>query len=455
MGMAPSPWNIDVFGSTLAPRAATPSVIDPLPSEHRRGLIAVGVTALLSTVATVILFAIITYRLVFWQKYFRNYIGHNQYVILIYNLLLADLQEALGFLFSLHWVHRDALTQNTGVCFAQGWLLQIGDPASGLFVFAIAMHTFVVVVLRWKIPHWVFVGCIVGLWTFCLLLAVIPTARYGKDTYAPTGPWVRPSSYLTCDLCIPILTSSRVYVQCWLHERYEAERLWLHYFWIFFSEFGSVILYAILYLYLRRRVTSSEMLGGDPQTENLSRIRRVTGYMVLYPLAYTILSLPLAAGRMAASSGQKMGVTYFCVAGALIASSGCVDVVMYAFTRTALLSDSQLTYPVREYSMNLAYLPHSHTATVTADIKHSNRTDLTRPFYRQGGRGNSPTPGRYGSTDSIVRSMGLTAMGKVYQKTTIEVTSERIGETDSSYSDSMSDTAAAPHPQLETTWYGR
>lgn len=187
-------WNNEA-GSILTPRAGTPAVTEPLPDEHRRGLIAVGVMALLSTVSTTILLGVITYRLIFWRKYFRHYLGHNQYVILIYNLLLADLQEALGFLFSLHWVHRDALTKHTPVCFAQGWLLQIGDPASGLFVLAIGIHTFVIVVLRRKIPHSVFVGCIVALWVFCLLLVGIPTARYRLETYAPTGPWV--SSALT------------------------------------------------------------------------------------------------------------------------------------------------------------------------------------------------------------------------------------------------------------------
>lgn len=176
--------------SFLTARAQTPAVIAPLPNEHRRGLIAVGVTALLSGVSTAILLGVITYRLIFWRRYFRHYLGHNQYVILIYNLLLADLHEALGFLFSLHWVHRDALTKHTGVCFAQGWMLQLGDPASGLFVLAIGVHTFVVVVLRRKIPHLVFVGCIIALWAFCLLLVVIPTARYKSETYAPTGPWV-------------------------------------------------------------------------------------------------------------------------------------------------------------------------------------------------------------------------------------------------------------------------
>ncbi|KAL1957833.1 hypothetical protein VTO42DRAFT_5398 [Malbranchea cinnamomea] len=438
MDMVPAPWSAQVHAahSTLmVPRAQTPLVISPLPEEHRRGLIAVGVTALLSVVSTVGLFSIITYRLIFWRHYFRSYIGYNQYVILIYNLLLADLQEALGFLFSLHWVHRDALTANTGVCFAQGWLLQIGDPSSGLFVFAIAIHTFVTVVLRRKIPYPVFVGCIVAMWLFCLLLVGIPSARYRKDAFAPTGPW------------------------CWLNEKYEAERLWLHYFWIFFAEFGSIVLYAILFFYLRRRVVAAAMLG-DAQTRHVQRLRRVTGYMVLYPLAYLILSLPLAAGRMAAYGGNKTGIAYYCATGALIASSGWVDVVMYAFTRRALLTDSQPSYQERAYSSNAAQ--QSHIATITADhtsstnpSKPSGRTDHLRSFYWRGGGRESLPPDRDGSTETIVRDVELVEMGKVYQETTIEITHERLGESDSSHSTSASDQAGSPpraHAGGGTPW---
>lgn len=180
----------DPTSSILTPRGTTPRVIDPLPDEHRRGLIGVGAAALLSTVTTVLLLLFITWRLVFWRRYYNSYIGYNQYIILIYNLLLADLQEAVGFLISLHWVQTDTITSHSPACFAQGWLLQIGDPSSGLWVLAIAVHTFVTVFWGRKIKHTTFVWCILGLWVFCLGIVLVPLAVFQSETWAPTGPWV-------------------------------------------------------------------------------------------------------------------------------------------------------------------------------------------------------------------------------------------------------------------------
>lgn len=178
-------------GQSLSPKRLTPLVIDPLPHAHRMGLIAVAVTSLLSVITTVGLFAFITYRLIYWRKYHSNYIGYNQYVILIYNLLIADFQEALGFFLSIQWAIQNSLTPASPVCPLQGWLLQIGDPASGIFVMAIGIHTFLIVVMGKKMSHRVFVSFVVGLWVFCLLLVLVPTSMYGKHTFAPSGAWVR------------------------------------------------------------------------------------------------------------------------------------------------------------------------------------------------------------------------------------------------------------------------
>lgn len=34
--------------------------------------------------------------------------------------------------------------------------------------------------------------------------------------------------------------------QCWVNRKYEASRLWLHYFWIFVCMFGTIIIYALM-----------------------------------------------------------------------------------------------------------------------------------------------------------------------------------------------------------------
>lgn len=59
--------------------------------------------------------------------------------------------------------------------------------------------------------------------------------------------------------------------------------------------------------------------------------------MVLYPLIYTVCTTPLAAGRIYALRGGHVGLAYFCVAGAMIASNGWLDVLLYATTRREIV----------------------------------------------------------------------------------------------------------------------
>lgn len=178
------------------PRDETPLVIDPLPDHHRRGLIAICVLAFLSVIASATLIGFITFRLVFWRRYYKHYPGYNQYIILIYNLLLADFQQAIGFFLSIVWVTKDAIHAPSAACFVQGWTLQIGDPASGMFVLTIALHTFFMVLMGRRISHRMFVGGLVASWAFMVLLVVIPTASHGATTYVPAGAWVRTSPFL-------------------------------------------------------------------------------------------------------------------------------------------------------------------------------------------------------------------------------------------------------------------
>ncbi|KAF7118645.1 hypothetical protein CNMCM5793_008183 [Aspergillus hiratsukae] len=379
--------------------------IDPLPATQHKGLIAVAVMAILSFIATLALIVFITYRLIFWRSNYHRYIGYNQYVVLIYNLVIADLQQSLAFLLCLKWIAQDKIEASSAACFLQGLWLQIGDPASGLFVLAIAVHTFLLVAMGHKLSYRVFVSGVIGLWVFVAVLVIIPLAAHGRYVFIPSGAW------------------------CWISEEYESVRLWTHYIWIFVAEFGTVCLYAIMWFQLRKQIKQSAILGSS-HTESLKRLRRVIGYMVIYPIAYIVLSLPLAAGRMATARGSTPSIAYFCVAGALITSSGLVDVLLYTLTRRNLILDSE---PSEDHSYNR--FPSSknrrtgdnHLTTITAEPKHT-RTDISvlrTRRAREEDEDNMAGTSRDGSTDNIVQpGVELAPMGKVFQHTTIEITHE-------------------------------
>ncbi|KGO78182.1 Glucose receptor Git3, C-terminal [Penicillium italicum] len=103
-----------------------------------------------------------------------------------------------------------------------------------------------------------------------------------------------------------------------------------------------------MYFQLRRQIAASAILGNS-QLESLKRLRRVVGYMTIYPIVYIILSLPLAIGRMATAGKDVASIIFFCCSGAIITSSGLVDVVLYTLTRRNLITDSE---PSQDHSNN-------------------------------------------------------------------------------------------------------
>jgi hypothetical protein len=353
--------------------------------------------ALLSLIATSILLGFITYRLVFWRGSYTRYIGYNQYIILIYNLVLADFIQSLAFILCLQWILTDKIESGNVACFLQGLWLQIGDPSSGLFVFAIAIHTFLLVVWGRKMSYKFFVCFVVGVWVFVVLIVIIPIGMHGAGIFVPSGAW------------------------CWISEDYETTRLWTHYIWIFLSEFGTVLLYAVMYFQLRRQIAASSILGNN-QLASLQRLRRVVGYMTIYPIVYVVLSLPLAAGRMATAHGNQPSIIFFCCAGAFITSSGLVDVVLYTLTRRNLIIDSEPSgdRSYNKFSSSKGKRGETNLTTITADPKRKHGGTLTDDLDRDGSTDNIVSPSAVGHG----HDHEMTPIGKVYQETTIEITHE-------------------------------
>lgn len=165
---------------------------EPLNSSAKAGFIAVGICGLLSFIAALGLLLFLTYRFIFWKRYYKQPLAHNQYVVLIYNLLLADIQQASAFLLCLHWVSKNQVYYPSAACALQGWWIQTGDPGSGIFVMAIAMHTGAVVLRGRQLPFSVFVYCVIGLWGFIIILGIIPVSLYESETFVISeAGWVR------------------------------------------------------------------------------------------------------------------------------------------------------------------------------------------------------------------------------------------------------------------------
>jgi hypothetical protein len=191
---------------TVMPPLDVDSNSFPLPDHIDPWLRSVVALAFISFLASVSLLVLLAYKLVYWQIKSKR---SNQFVILIFNLLWADIQQALAFLLNVEWLRLENVEIKNPICFAQGWLVSTGDLGSGVWCFAIGLHTFASVLMDYRLPPKYFYTTIIALWVFTYGVSAIPVGIYGKDLYVRSGVW------------------------CWIHHDLNDLRLWTHYLWIF------------------------------------------------------------------------------------------------------------------------------------------------------------------------------------------------------------------------------
>lgn len=167
------------------------STLSPLPLVLTQGLAAVTTFGFLSFVCSTSLFLWLSYRLVTWRFKTPSNIPANQFLVLIYHLVIADIQQSMAFLLNIQALRNDALSVGTTTCWAQGWFISTGDLASSVFIFAIAVHTFMAVVKDYKLPTIGFYCAITALWCFVYIMAVIGVTMHPTDLYVRAGAWVR------------------------------------------------------------------------------------------------------------------------------------------------------------------------------------------------------------------------------------------------------------------------
>ncbi|KAF2275986.1 integral membrane protein-like protein [Westerdykella ornata] len=281
------------------------STLPQIPPHIHPWLRAVVALGFLSFIASVTLLVLLAYRLIQWRIKSKR---SNQFVILIFNLLWADIQQSLAFLLNVEWLRLDSVVVENPICFAQGWLVSTGDLASGVWCFLIGLHTFASVILDYRLKPRTFFVAIVAMWVFIYGVSVIPVAMFEEESYVRSGVW------------------------CWIHHDLKDLRLWTHYVWIFIFEFGNVIVYAIIYTILLQRVRSGAYTPSEAK-----HAKAISNLMVVYPIVYVVCTLPLASARMAAMSNKPPSLARLCLSGAMITSNGWLDVLLYTLTRRIMI----------------------------------------------------------------------------------------------------------------------
>jgi hypothetical protein len=168
------------------------STLSPLPDVLSHGLVAVSTFGLLSFVCSASLFIYLTYRIISWRLKSGVSQPVNQFLVLIYNLLFADIQQSTAFLLNISALRNNAILVGTPTCFVQGWFVSTGDLASSVFICAIAVHTFFGVVKEYRLPTKTFYCCIAACWVFVYTMAIIGPAVHGQLFYTRASAWVCP-----------------------------------------------------------------------------------------------------------------------------------------------------------------------------------------------------------------------------------------------------------------------
>lgn len=135
--------------------------------------------------------------------------GPNQFVVLLCNLLLADMHQSVGFFLNVIWVAQDGILVRTSACWTQGFFISNGDLASSCFITTIALHTYLTLVREYKPPEWALNSWIVGMWVLIYSVTSAGIIATGNGKQAG-GYYVRATAWVRCSSSLPTRISGKV-----------------------------------------------------------------------------------------------------------------------------------------------------------------------------------------------------------------------------------------------------
>ncbi|KAG9045607.1 hypothetical protein FS842_001146, partial [Serendipita sp. 407] len=305
-------------------------------------LVAAGALSLISVVALLIIMAISAYRSKGSQDdhvFVRTHVA--AYFV---SLLICDLMQGIGSLVNIAWINNKGVTNNS-LCVAQGAIKQTGNVGTALWSLVIAIHTFCLLFYRAQIRDWVCYVTLVSVW---LLIGVVLSLGPGVLATKEKGPFYGISG-----------------LWCWMTSGYPVERYALEYCFMFVSAGISFILYTLVFLRLRgninlngmrfsfqRRVVvkgySSRQFNAVTDPSQNTHVMKIARQMMWYPVAYTILIVPIAAARFATFSGKPVPYEVTIFTATIFMLSGFVNAVLFTMTRRVVPASTIFPRIIRE-----------------------------------------------------------------------------------------------------------
>jgi len=302
---------------------------------ERSGIIVVGVAGVLSILAPLLLLLTTAYT---HQRYIH--------VIAYYaSLLVSNGLQAIGTIMNFKWVSQGAVTPGQ-FCSTQGGIKQAGNVGTALWSFFIAVHLFNLLFLRFpETKIGLFATLVLG-WALIALVVLAGPAAIEKPQRGPyfgvAGLW------------------------CWITPEYPLPRFYLEYFFEFVSAGLGFVLYTAILLRVRGNLYSEDgkwrlrfLARGEEWKLSVGRdiidasMFRVAVNMVWYPIAYSLLILPVGLSRLIAFNGHDVPTWATLFTDVIFNLTGFVNVMLFVGTRR-LLPDTDtlpnLSMPRREIS---------------------------------------------------------------------------------------------------------
>lgn len=123
----------------------------------------------------------------------------NPLLLLIYNLILADVMLSISYISNVSWLRMDGIIASSRTCTAQGWIVSVGCLTTSGFLFAISIFSYLGIIRGYKAKSRdVGIACLI-VWIMSLFLAslgpliVRDDHFYGRETlwvsFASTNPY--------------------------------------------------------------------------------------------------------------------------------------------------------------------------------------------------------------------------------------------------------------------------
>jgi hypothetical protein len=129
-----------------------------------------------------------------------------------------------------------------------------------------------------------------------------------------------------------------------MNNEYSELRLLTHYLFIFIAIAITSGLYLAIYMNLRRQshgaAARSSLASDAAATVDQLQLSHNPAFLI-YPVIYVICTLPLALGRIASMTGADVPLGYMAFAGAIIASNGSFDCLLFGTTRNVIIFASK------------------------------------------------------------------------------------------------------------------